>query len=430
MKRVTQNRGRNTPGVDGVVWRTPLQKIRGVSNLKRRGYRSAPLRRIYIPKRNGKKRPLSIPTMKDRAMQALHLLGLEPVSEMILDNNAYGFRPKRNAADAIEQCFIVLARKTSAQYVLECDIKSCFDKISHDWILKNITMDKVILKEWLTAGFIERQRCQNSLEGTPQGGIISPTLMNITLAGLEKAVKSAVKCRNKVNIIMYADDFVITSISKEVLENKVKPAVENFLAKRGLELSSEKTHISHIDTGFDFLGFNVRKYKGKLLIKPSKDSIKRFLKDIRETVKSKATIKTEYLIPILNNKIRGWANYFKHVVSKKTFSYVDCHIFRSLWKWAKRRHPNKPIRWIVKKYYCHNDGKNWTFFSSITTEDRNKDVLLFKASRVPIVRHIKIKGKAKLFDPKYKDYFLIREKCQRAKKTFSKAPTAESSNRL
>src|ERR1700722_8326573 len=189
VKRVTQSSGKNTPGVDKVIWKTPNQKMKAVFSLKRRGYKSLPLRRIHIPKKNGKLRPLGIPAMRDRGMQALHLLGLEPISETLADKNSYGFRPKRSIHDAIEQCFNLLSRGNSTQWILEGDIKACFDKISHNWLLKNVMMDKNILRQWLKAGFIEENLFKNTLEGTPQGGIASPTLANIVLDGLEKIVK-------------------------------------------------------------------------------------------------------------------------------------------------------------------------------------------------------------------------------------------------
>lgn len=247
VKKVVQNKGGKTPGVDGVTWTTNRQKMRAVLGLKRRGYRTRPLRRIYIPKRNGKLRPLSIPVMECRAQQALHLLSLEPISETLADKNAYGFRPKRSTADAIEQCFIALATRRSSQWVLEGDIRSCFDKIKHEWLEENILMDKTILKKWLNAGYVEQGRQLPTIEGTPQGGIISPALLVMTLTGLEKAVKQATSQEDKVNVIIYADDFIVTGNSKEILEQKVKPTITAFLKVRGLELSDEKTKITHIE---------------------------------------------------------------------------------------------------------------------------------------------------------------------------------------
>jgi RNA-directed DNA polymerase len=201
-------------------------------------------------------------------MQALHLLALEPVSETIADKNAYGFRPKRSCADAIEQCFITLAKKSSAQWILEGDIKACFDTVSHPWLRDHIPMDKTILNQWLSAGYIEKQKLYPIIGGVPQGGVSSPTLLTITLSGLETALKAVTKERDRVHLITYADDFVITGATREILEHTVKPLVINFIKERGLELSEEKTLITHIDNGFDFLGFNIRKYNGKLLIKP------------------------------------------------------------------------------------------------------------------------------------------------------------------
>ena len=277
VKRVSQNKGSKTPGIDGIIWNTDARRVAAVNQLSRKGYKAKPLRRIYIPKKNGKLRPLGIPCMIDRAQQALYLLALEPISETIADLNSYGFRPNRSTADAIEQCFKCLGLKRSAQWVLEGDIKACFDKIGHQWLIDNIQTDKRMLKQWLECGFIDKGLFYKTAEGTPQGGIISPTLMLLTLAGLENLVKSvARKTGDRVNFIGYADDFVITGASKEVLVNNIKPQLISFLEERGLTLSEEKTHVTHINDGFDFLGFNLRKYKGKLLIKPSKSNVLSF----------------------------------------------------------------------------------------------------------------------------------------------------------
>ncbi len=268
VRRVSQNKGSKTPGTDGDIWNTNARRMAAVSLLSRKGYRAKSLRRIYIPKKNGKLRPLGIPCMIDRAQQALHLLALEPISETIADPYSYGFRPNRSAADAIQQCFKCLCKKGAAQWVLEGDIKACFDKISHQSLIDNIPTDKRMLKQWLECGYIDKGLFYKTEEGTPQGGIISSTLMLLTLVGLEKLTKSiARKTGSRVNFIGYADDFVITRSSKEVLVNDIKPQQMAFLQERGLMLSEEKTHVTHINDGFDFLGFNARKYKGKLLIK-------------------------------------------------------------------------------------------------------------------------------------------------------------------
>ena len=310
VQRVTLNSGAKTPGVDGVVWKKPEEKMKAVDSLQRRGYKPQPLRRIYIPKKQkGSFRPLSIPCLIDRSMQTLHLLALEPVMETTADKNAYGFRPKRSCADAIGQCFNALAGKSSASFVLEGDIRACFDSLSGKWLEDNILTDKTILSKWLTAGYIEEKVIHPTYDGVSQGSSNSPALLVLALKGLEETVKSATSRKDKVNVVVYADDFVVTGSTKEVLENKVMPVVAVFLKERGLELSVEKTKITRVDEGFDFLGFNVRKYKGKLLIKPSKANVKVFLNNIRGLIKSHATIKTEDLIRLLNLRIRGWTNY-------------------------------------------------------------------------------------------------------------------------
>ena len=426
IKRVTQNSGAHTPGIDGVVWKTPEQKIKAVKSLQRRGYQPAPLRRIYIPKSRGGQRPLSIPTILCRAMQALHLLALEPVAEMRADKNAYGFRPKRSPADAIAQCFIALARKAAAPWILEGDIRACFDSLSGSWLKENIPMDKALLTKWLTAGYIEEKILHPTFNGVPQGGLISPCILVFALSGLEGAVKNVTTRKDKVNVISYADDFVITGASKEVLEDKVMPVVITFLKERGLELSLQKTKITHVDDGFDFLGFNVRKYKGKLLIKPSKKNIKSFLDTIRKLIKSNATVSTEVLISQLNPKIRGWANYFCHVVAKRTFSYVDYSIFQAILQWVRRRHPDKSAVWLKKKYFRSQGLRNWIFSTTVRDEKGNSHFLdLLCAFDTPILRHVKVRAEANPYDPQFTKYFLKRtrqkknSKDREQKETFS-----------
>jgi RNA-directed DNA polymerase len=411
VKRVTGNEGKNTPGVDKVTWKTPVAKINAMASLKRRGYSPLPLRRVFIPKKNGQKtRPLGIPAMKCRAMQALHLLALEPIAETTADPNSYGFRSERSTADAGEQCFISLARKTSAEWVLEADIQSCYDKISHDWMLANIPTDRVILRKWLKAGFVYQNELFPTEAGTPQGGIISPATANMTLDGLEAMLAEkfprAERRGLKMNMVRYADDFIITGHSKEWLEQEVKPAVVEFLAERGLVLSPEKTKITHIKDGFDFLGWNIRKYNGKLLMKPSKASVKAHLGKIREIIKANKTAKQANLIRLLNPVLRGWANYHSHVVAKETFVRTDTRVWSMLWQWAVRRHPNKGTRWVKEKYLKPRGSRNWTFTATEHKEDgTTRDLTLLQESDTPIHRHIKIKASANPHDRQWEQYF-------------------------
>ena len=410
VRRVSRNSGAKTPGVDGVLWRTPTQKYLAALSLQRRGYKAQPLRRIYIPKKNGK-RPLGIPTMKDRAMQALYLLALKPIAEIRADKHSYGFRSERSAADAIGQCFLTLSREGSARWILEGDIKACFDGISHSWLMEYIPTDKTILQQWLAAGYIEKHTFYETEAGTPQGGIISPTLANMTLDGLEQVVKKTATKTDKVHTVRYADDFIITGNSRETLEQKVKPAVVKFLAERGLTLSEEKTVITHIDQGFDFLGFNVRKYNGKLLIKPSKKSVKAFLVSMRSLIKSNPTIKTDSLIRLLNPKLRGWANYYRHVVSKKTFCKVDGAIFKALWRWTRRRHPNSGAKWLREKYFCHPALGVWRFHArTYDADNRLIFIRLLEMAKTKIKRHVKIRAEATPYDSAFIPYFEQRKK--------------------
>ena len=410
VKRVTENEGKNTPGVDSVTWKTPVAKTNAIASLKRRGYSPLPLRRVFILKKNGKTRPLGIPAMKCRAMQALHLLALEPIAETTADLNSYAFRPERSTADAGEQCFNALAKKTSAEWVLEADIQSCFDKISHDWMIANVPTDRVILKRWLKAGFVYQNVLFPTDAGTPQGSIISPVAANMTLDGLEAMLAEKFPTAKwtglKMNMVRYADDFIITGTSKEWLEQKVKPAVVQFLAERGLVLSPEKTKITHIRDGFDFLGWNIRKYRGKLLMKPSKANVKAHLDKIREVIKANKTAKQANLIRLLNPVVLGWANYHSHVVAKETFARVDDSVWSMLWRWAVRRHPNKGARWIKEQYFKTKGARKWVFATTEKQEDgTQRELTLLQESDTPIQRHVKIKAAANPHDPQWEQYF-------------------------
>jgi RNA-directed DNA polymerase len=359
--------------------------------------------------------------MIDRSQQALHLLALDPVVETAADKNSYGFRQHRSCADAIAQCFITLSHAPHTQWILEGDIKACFDQISHDWLLANVPMDRTILQKWLKSGYMDKHVLHETTEGTPQGGIISPALANYALDGLERLLrkkfpegtrlKSLGGKSASVNFIRYADDFVITSKTKEILEGKVQPVVERFLQQRGLELSPKKTVITHVEKGFDFLGQNVRRYpNGKLLIKPSKKNLKTFLVGIRQTIRNARGMSAADLIDLLNPKIRGWANYHRHVVSSRIFSSVDRSIFYNLWQWARGRHQKKTSHWLKKKYFEKRGTRDWCFFGE-TCDDQGQlhKAWLYHARSTPIRRHVKVKGEANPYDPAFETYFEERE---------------------
>jgi len=413
VRKVTTNKGKNTSGIDKRLWSTPASKLKGALSLKRKGYKSKPLRRTFIEKKGKKKkRPLGIPTMYDRAMQALHAMALDPISEATADKVSFGFRKKRSTHDAAAHIFRYLRIENSAQWILEGDIKGCFDNINHQWMLNNIPMDKRILKQFLKAGFVYRKQLFPTKKGTPQGGIVSPILANMTLDGIERKIKEKYWInkkgtidrdynKHKVNYTRYADDFVVTAESQEILLD-IKQIIKDHLKQRGLILSEEKTLITHIDQGFDFLGWNFRKFKGKLIIKPSKASLKNILIKIRSTIKGYRTAKQETLIWKLNPIITGWSNYHRSTAAKEALSKVDNTVFFTLWKWAKRRHPKKSMQWIKDRYWRKNKNRTWIFSDG-------KFTLKF-AAYTEIVRHVIIKFNANPYLQTDKVYYIAREK--------------------
>lgn len=408
VKRVTENRGKRTPGVDGELWTTSTQKWRAVVNLKQSGYQPKPLRRIYIPKANGKQRPISIPTMRDRAQQALHLQGLEPIAETIADPHSYGFRRERSTKDAIAYCYRILSGKDSPQWVLEGDIKSCFDRIAHDWLEANIPMDRGMLRKWLKCGYMEEKQLFPTDEGTPQGGIASPVLANMTLDGLEKELKQKYppakkpKANPKVNMVRYADDFLITARSRELLEDEIKPLVRSFLSERGLTLSEEKTRITHIEAGLDFLGVHMRKRDGQLKMTPSQKNVKKLLEGVSQIIHEHFGDTTVRLISRLNGKLRGWGNYYRSVSSGSTFAKTDNYVFWRTWRWAKRRHSLKSADWVKAKYFPATRRRQWQFTA---TDIRGRRHNLLCMQSLTYRRHILIKGEANPFDPEWGPYF-------------------------
>jgi len=324
--------------------------MRAALKLSDKGYRAKPLRRIYIPKPHSTKmRPLSIPTMYDRAMQALFAMALMPWAETIADRTSFGFRMNRSAQDAAAYTFQCLSRKDSAQWILEGDIRGCFDNFSHSWLLNNIPMETRVLNQFLKAGYIFDGIFYRNESGTPQGGIISPLLANLALDGMERVLMKRFPGK-KVHLVRFADDFLVTAESEETAI-QCKQVIADFLKERGLELSEEKTRIVHISDGFDFLGWNIRKFKGKLLIQPSKKAIAAITQKMSEVIMSAKAWKQEDLIKMLNPIIRGWALYHRTVSSSITFGKLDWIVRNMLWKWAKRRHNDKGKRWIAGKYW-------------------------------------------------------------------------------
>lgn len=415
--RVISNSGAKTPGVDGILWNTPEAKSEAFCRLRRHGYQPQPLRRVYIPKSNGKQRPLGIPTMRDRAMQALYLLGLDPIAESLADGHSYGFRLERCCADALDQCHKILrgphGRHTRGpDWILEGDIKSCFDRISHGWLTDHIFMDRKVLGKWLKAGYLEKHVLFATTEGTPQGGIISPTLANRALDGLQQRLAERFgKTRSrrkecKVHLVRYADDFIITGTSKVLLECEVQPLVEQFLSERGLELSHEKTRITHIEDGFDFLGQTIRRHRdGKILIKPSRRSIKTFLSRIQETIDGSGGMTAGELIWRLNQQIKGWTMYHRFVVSKRIFAYVDHRIFWKLKRWCHKRHRQKSWGWIKKKYFQREAGREWVFTGVIRDSKGTRwPIRLMDAAGVRVLRWKKILSGAHPYDPSWEPY--------------------------
>jgi RNA-directed DNA polymerase len=402
VRRITQtNKGKATAGIDKEIINTPVQRVILVNTWK--GGNLQPTKRVEIPKPNGKKRPLGIPTVRDRIEQAIIMNSLEPEWESMFEPNSYGFRQGRSCQDAVEQIFNQTSRWHD--FVLEADIRGFFDNIAHESILNLISNfpKRNLIEGWLKAGFIADGKFNPTEMGTPQGGVISPLLANIGLHGLETYIKST---NPKLGVVRYADDFVVTARDKGSLE-AAQILIQQWLSERGLELSTEKTLITSMEEGFDFLGFNHRHYSGKLLIKPSKKKVLNFCKRLGKEIKALNGAKQEDVIRKLNPILRGFANYYKGVVSKETFSYISHRVWQYLWRWAKRRHPNKNTTWVRKAYFKIINGNKWTFACTISEHRGMVDRIysLYPIAYTPIERHVKVRGEASPDDPSLKEYW-------------------------
>jgi RNA-directed DNA polymerase len=364
-QRITDNSGCHTAGIDGVKIPKGIgteaknrQKVELMILIDTKKKPDA-IRRTYIPKPNGKLRPLGIPTLIDRIIQDVIKTALEPIVEYNLSHHCWGFRPKRGCADARQHIFVKMSRKASHQWILEGDIKGCFDNIRHTTIteqLKEWCVPKqqvLVINRMLKADIMALDTSQHSKEGTPQGGVISPMLANVAMNRLDKFCDTVIRKKFKLQanpIVRYADDFVAVCKTKKQAE-EIRGMIADFIKRDiGLELSEKKTLITHINEGFDFLSFNFRKYNGIMLIKPSKENVLLHNYELKKTMKQYRGSNLSTMLYKLNSQVRGWSNYYRGTVKTKVFSKLDDELWHRIWGWLRSLHPNKMVKWIRRKY--------------------------------------------------------------------------------
>ena len=422
VRRVSElNAGRATAGVDGTIVVSAQDKADLVAWAQhdRTGWTPMPVKRVFIPKPGtNKRRGLGIPVIADRALQALTVNALEPEWEARFEAKSYGFRPGRGCHDAIGAIYSTLnGRNPHRVWILDADLTAAFDRIDHDRLLTSLgtfpARDRV--EQWLRAGVIDRGRFTPTRQGTPQGGVISPALFNVALHGMENAAgvryqgtgRDAGSARQGSPVLVrYADDFVVMCTSREQAE-QVKTRLAEWLAPRGLAFNGDKTRIVHAEAGFDFLGFNIRRYHGKLLIKPSKAAIRRIRERLRSEFRALRGSNAAAVLRAINPIVRGWSAYYRTVVSSEVFSQLDNYVWALAYKWAKHSHPNKPKHWITNKYFGRfNKARQdrWVF------GDRDSGAYLLKFSWTKIVRHQLVNGRASPDDPALATYWADRRR--------------------
>jgi len=424
VRRVTElNAGRKTAGIDGRLALSPQAKGDLVDWVQHRTepWRSRAVKRVYIPKQGstGKRRPLGIPVMADRALQAVAVNALEPEWEARFEPKSYGFRPGRGCHDAIEVLFQACKGGHGAAsrrpWILDADLAAAFDRIDHEYLLDQLGTfpARELIAGWLKAGVVDKGRFTPSEEGTPQGGVISPLLLNVALHGMETAAgvryqrlgsDAAVTAADSPVLTRYADDLVVLCHTRHEAE-QVKARLAAWLAPRGLVFNEDKTQVVTLDEGFDFLGVTVRRYRGKLLIKPSKKAVRRIRERLRTEMRSLRGANAQAVIARLNPTIRGWAAYYRTVVSSETFKALDNYLWKLTYKWARHGHPNQPTRWIVRRHFGKfNTSRNdrWVF------GDRDSGAYLARFAWTKIVRHQMVRGTSSRDDPALTEYWAAR----------------------